>query len=330
MHTDGNGSSIMYDLESLEVAAARVHAAMLPTAQHHWPLLSERVGAEVWVKHENHTPIGAFKIRGGVNYVHALREREPGVEGVVAASTGNHGQSVVFAATRAGLTATIVVPEGNNPEKNAAMRALGAELIEHGRDFNVAFDRAREIAGERGLHRFESYHADLVRGVASYALELFRGAPPLDTVYVPIGMGSGCNGVVAARDALGLPTRVVGVVAERAPAYLHSFERGQPVSTNTCDTFAEGLACRIPHPEALAMILRGVDRVVAVSEDEIAEAMRTMFSATHNVAEGAGASALAALDKERSRAAGQRVGVVLSGANIDRERYVRVLAGETP
>ena len=320
----------MYDLASMEEAAARVHAVIPLTPQYPWPLLAERTGCEVWLKHENHTPTGAFKVRGGINYVDGLKQREPELEGVIAASTGNHGQSVVYAARRAGLRAVIVVPEGNNHEKNAAMRAFGAELIEHGRDFNVALELAEDLARERSLHLFPSYHEDLVRGVGSYALELFRGAPELDTVYVPIGMGSGCNGVVAARDALGLKTKVVGVVAEKAPSYLHSFEQRTPVRTNTCDTFAEGLAVRIPHPEALQMILGGVERVVPVSEDEMAEAMRAIFSATHNVAEGAGASAFAALTKEQARMQGKRVGVIVSGGNIDRPRYVKVLSGETP
>ena len=265
-----------YSLEALKAAAARVHAVMPATPQQHWPLLSEATGVEVFAKHENHTPVGAFKVRGGINYVHKLREREPHTTEVVAASTGNHGQSVVYAARRHQLKATVVVPEGNNPEKSASMRALGAELVEYGKDFNVALEHARELATARGAHLFESYHPDLVAGVASYALELFEGAPALDAVFVPVGMGSGCNGVVAARDALGLSTRVIGVVAENAPAYLHSFTQRTPVSSNICQTFAEGLAVRIPHPEALAMILDGVDHITAVTDDEMAEAMRVL------------------------------------------------------
>lgn len=323
-------TSADFSLSALDAAAERVHRVIAPTPQQHWPLLSERVGAEVWVKHENHTPVGAFKVRGGINYVHGLLERDPDVKAVVAASTGNHGQSVVYAARRANLAATIVVPEGNNPDKNAAMRALGAELIEHGADFNAAFDHATSLASERGAHLFESYHDDLVRGVASYGLELFRGAPPLDVVYVPIGMGSGCNGVVAARDALGLSTRIVGVVAQGAPAYLQAFESRAPVRSNHCDTFAEGLAVRVVHPRALKMLLDGVERVVAVSDDAMAEAMRLYFSATHNVVEGAGAAPLAALLAEAGQVGGQHVAVVASGGNIDRARYTRVLQGETP
>ena len=320
----------MFDLPHLERVAKRVHQLMPATPQHHWPQLSELAGADVWLKHENHTPTGAFKIRGGINYIDQLLRREPGVRGVVAASTGNHGQSVVAAARRAGLDAAIVVPQGANPEKCAAMRARGAELIEHGKDFNEAFDHVDTIADQRGWHRFESYHPDLVAGVASYGLELFGALPELDTVYVPIGMGSGCNGILAARDALGHRAEVVGVVAEGAPAYLLSFEQRRPVSTNTCNTFAEGLAVRIPHPEALQLILAGVERVVAVSDQEIADAMRTLFSATHNVAEGAGASTVAALLKERSKHRGRRVAAVISGGNIDRVRYAEILRGSTP
>jgi threonine dehydratase len=319
-----------YSLKELRLAADRVRAVIPLTPQQQWPLLSDAVGAEVWAKHENHTPVGAFKVRGGINYVHKLCEREPATREVVAASTGNHGQSVIYAARRHGLNATIVVPEGNNPEKSASMRALGAELVEHGADFNVSLEHARTLAAARGAHLFESYHADLVAGVASYALELLENAPPLDAVFVPIGMGSGCNAVVAARDALGLDTRIIGVVAELAPAYLHSFAQRKLVSSNLCQTFAEGLAVRIPNPEALSMILDGVDHVTAVSDDELAEAMRMLFSATHNVVEGAGASTLAALMRERADWAGKRVGIVLSGGNIDSPRYLKVLNGETP
>jgi len=307
-----------------------VHELMEPTPQHHWPLLSEQAGAEVWLKHENCSPIGSFKVRGGINYVHELLEARPGIKGVVGASTGNHGQSVVFSARRRGLQAAIVVPLGANPEKCAAMEARGADLVYHGKDFNEAFDHAQALAVERDWHLFESYHPHLVQGVASYALELFQGVADIHTVYVPVGMGSGCNGVVAARDALALPTQVVGVVAEKAPAYLYSFARKKPVSTNTNATFAEGLAVRIPHPEALEMLVSGVERIVTVSEDEMAQAMRDIFSCTHHVAEGAGASTLAALMKERDCLAGKRVAAIVSGGNIDTERYLQVLAGKTP
>ncbi|NKC12875.1 MAG: threonine dehydratase [Gammaproteobacteria bacterium] len=321
-------------LARLRTVTARVHVRMNPTPQIHWPGLSELSGASVWVKHENHTPTGAFKIRGGINYVHELKEREPAARsptwGVVAASTGNHGQSVVYAARDASLNAVIVVPEGNNPDKNAAIRAMGGELIEHGEDFNAAFDHARRLAAKRGWHLFESFHPHLVEGVASYGLELLEAVTRLDAVYVPVGMGSGCCGVIAARDALGLDTEVIGVVATNAPAYLHSLEHGQPVSTNHCATFAEGLAVRIPHPDALAMLRAGVSRLVAVTEDDIADAVRQFFSCTHNIAEGAGAATLAALLQERRMMRGKRIAVVLSGGNIDAARYRLLLDGHTP
>jgi threonine dehydratase len=298
---------------------------MAPTPQHCWPLLCERAGVEVWVKHENHTPIGAFKVRGGITYMRELKRREPRVAGLVSATRGNHGQSVAYAARRAGLRAVIVVPFGNSVEKNAAMRALGAELIEHGHDFQAAYEHAMAMADQQGLHPLRSFHPWLVRGVASYALELFRAVADLDTVYVPIGLGSGICGTIAARDALGLRTKVVGVVAENAPAYALSFDRKAPVSTNGADTIADGMAVRVPDADALALILKGVERIVTVSEDQIMAAMRHYFTDTHNVAEGAGAGTLAALLKERDRMAGKRVALVLSGGNIDRPVYVRIL-----
>ncbi len=316
----------MTDLAALEDAVELVHAVIQPTAQICWPLLSERCDAEVWVKHENHTPIGAFKVRGGLVYTDHLTKSEPGVTGVIAATRGNHGQSVAFAAWRMGLEAVIVVPHGNSVEKNAAMRALGAELVEHGHDFQAALEYARGLAEERGLHMFPSFHPLLVRGVASYALEFFHAVPELDTVYVPIGLGSGISGVIAARDALGLKTKVTGVVSGNAPTYALSFAQGEPVSTNSADTMADGLACRVPVKEAVETINHGAERVVTVSDDEIRAAMRHYFTDTHNVAEGAGAAPLAALLKERDKIAGRRVGLVLSGGNVDREVYRAVLA----
>ncbi len=315
-------------LAQLEAAAALVHAVMPPTPQYCWPLLCRRVGAEVWVKHENHAPTGAFKVRGGLVYMRELKRQQPEVAGVIAATRGNHGQSVAFAAGRAGLAAVIVVPHGNSVEKNAAMRALGAELIEHGHDFQAAYEYAMGLAAERRLHALRSFHPWLVAGVGSYALELFRAVPDIDTVYVPVGLGSGICGTMAARDALGLKTRVVGVVAENAPAYALSVAKKAPVSTNSADTIADGMACRVPDQDALGFILEGAERVVTVSEDEIKAAMRHYFTDTHNVAEGAGAGPLAALLQERARMAGKRVAVILSGGNIDRPLYTGVLNGD--
>jgi threonine dehydratase len=316
----------MLSLTELEAAADLVHEVMVPTPAFAWPLLCARAGAEVWVKHENHTPIGAFKIRGGLVYMTDLKRRDPGVAGVIAATRGNHGQSVAFAARRVGIAAVIVVPTGNSREKNAAMRAQGAELVEHGHDFQAAFEYARDLAKARGLHAMPSFDRRLAAGVASYALELFRAVPDLDTVYVPIGLGSGICGTMAARDVLGLKTKVVGVVAEEAPAYALSFAAGKPVSTNSADTLADGLACRVPDPDALAAILEGADRIVSVSEAAIRAAMRHLFTDTHNLAEGAGAAALAGLLQEKERMAGRRVAVIQSGGNIDRELYLSVLA----
>ncbi len=315
----------MSELDRLEAAADFVHSVMRPTAQICWPLLCARAGAEVWVKHENHTPSGSFKVRAGLVYMDDLKRAQPAAAGVIAATRGNHGQSVAFAARRLGLEAVVVVPHGNSVEKNAAMRALGAELIEHGHDFQAALEYAEGIAAERGLHSFPSFHELLVRGVASYGLEFLRAVPDLDTVYVPIGLGSGICGVMAARDALGLKTKVVGVVAENAPSYALSFAKGAPVATNAADTMADGLAVRVPAAEAVALINRGAERVVAVSDEAIAAAMGHYFTDTHNVAEGAGAATLAALLDEREAMAGKRVGLVLSGGNVDREVYLRIL-----
>ncbi len=317
-------------LAELRQAASIVHAAMEPTPQRRWPLLDERTGAEVWVKHENHAPTGAFKVRGGLVHADSLARLPDPPQGVIAATRGNHGQSVAFACGRAGLSASIVVPRGNSPEKNAAMRALGAELIEHGEDFSNSLEHARALADERGLRFFPSFHRDLIAGVASYALELFDAVADLDTIYVPIGLGSGICAVIAARDALGLSTRVVGVVAKRAPAYALSFEKGEPVASERSDTFADGVAVRVPHAPAVELICRGADRIVMLAEDEFAEASRCYFSDTHNVAEGAGAAGLAALLQERERMRGRRVALVLTGGNIDRDLYRRILAGETP
>jgi threonine dehydratase len=316
-------------LDQIEEAARIVGAVMRPTQEICWPLLSARCGAEVWVKHENHSPIGAFKLRGGLVYMDNLaRAPKPPTE-IITATRGNHGQSIADAARRHQIRATIVVPHGNSMEKNAAMRAFGAELIEHGRDFQEAFEFATAQAAERGLAMIPSFHDVLVRGVATYSLEFLRAVPGLDTVYVPIGLGSGVCGMIAAREALGLTTKVIGVVAANAPAYALSFAAGRPVSTESSDTIADGMACRVPEPSAIDLINRYAERVVTVTEEEIKAAMRHYFTDTHNVAEGAGAASLAALLQERSRIAGRRVGIILSGGNIDRSQFVRILS-ESP
>jgi threonine dehydratase len=314
-------------LDALESAARLVHEVIPPTPQIRWPLLAGRTGAEVWLKHENHTEVGAFKIRGGIVYMDRLRREEPSVRGVIAATRGNHGQSVARAAASAGLRSLIVVPRGNSREKNAAMRSLGAELIEHGEDFQEAYEYAACLAETRRLHLFRSFDESLVCGVASYALELFHAVRDLDAVYVPVGMGSGICGLIAARNALGLNTEIIGVVAARAPAYALSFAAGRPLSAPVQDTIADGMACRVADPGALAIILEGAARLVTVDDEEIAAAMRHLFSDTHNTAEGAGAAPLAALLQERQRIEGRRVALILSGGNVDRDVFARILAG---
>jgi len=317
-----------YSQATLEQAARLVYEVMPPTPQYRWPGLEQRLGTEVWIKHENHTPLGAFKIRGGITYFDALKRRVPAVAGVVAATRGNHGQSIALAAQRAGMKAMVVVPHGNSIEKNAAMRARGVELVEHGDDFQAALEYARTIAETSGWHLVPSFDEALVAGVASYSLELFRAVPRLDVLYVPIGLGSGICGAIAARDALGLKTEIVGVGAVAAPAYHASFAAGRPISSHVAPTVADGMACRVPVPGALDVILRGAARIVAVDEREIRQAMRTLFTETHNVAEGAGAAASAAAVQERATLRGKRVAVVLSGGNVDRDVFARILAEE--
>jgi threonine dehydratase len=313
----------MFSLEEMRRAHELVLAALRPTPVLNWPLLDRRLGAEVVVKHENHLPTGAFKVRGGLTYVDALLKREPMRRGLISATRGNHGQSIAFAARRAGLKATILAPQGNSSEKNAAMRALGAELIEFGRDFQAAREEAMRLAESRGLHMVPSFHRDLALGVATYALELLSESSDLDVLYVPVGQGSGICGCIAARDALNLKTEIVGVQSTEAPAYALSFAAGRIVTTNSADTLADGMATRVPDEEALDVILKGAAQITPVSDDEIAAAVRAYWTDTHNLAEGAGAAALAAATKERSRLRGRKVGLVLSGGNIDFDLFTR-------
>jgi threonine dehydratase len=313
----------VFDLPALEDAARLVHGIFPPTPQFAWPLLAERVGAEVWVKHENHTPTGAFKVRGGIVYFDRLKRERPGVPGIVSATRGNHGQSLAYAGRRAGVPVTIVVPHGNSTEKNAAMRAQGARLLEHGEDFDAARLEALRIAEAEGLEFAPSFAPDLVKGVATYALELFRGAPALDALYVPVGLGSGICGCITARDLLGLRTEIIGVQSTGADAYARSFAAGRVVTTERADTRADGMATRIPDPDALAIIRRGAARIVTVTDEEVAAAIRAYWQDTHNLAEGAGAAPLAALLQERDRMRGKRVAVILCGGNIDLELFRR-------
>ncbi len=321
---------MQFTLTELEAAAELVHCHMAPTPQYAWPQLAARTGTEVWVKHENHGPIGAFKVRGAITFIDWLKRTHPECPGIITATRGNHGQAQARAATKAGLRAVVYVPRGNSVEKNAAMRAFGADLREHGADFDEAREEAMRTATAEGLFPVPPFHRELVRGVATYGLEFFRAARPLDAVYVPIGCGSGICGVIAARDALGLSTEVIGVVAETAPGAKLSVEAGRPVATNSAATFADGMAVRVPVAEALAIYGPGTTRIVTVSETGIAEAVRHYFADIHNVAEGAGAAGLAALMSERDRMAGKRVGLILSGGNIDSDKFAAALSGATP
>jgi len=312
-------------LEELEQAAARVYRHMGPTPQYAWPLLAQRTGCEAWVKHENHTPIGAFKVRGGLNYMLRLQEEQPCLSGVISATRGNHGQSIGFAARVTGMNATILVPFGNNPEKNNAMRALGVELIEHGEDFQEAAEHAMTLATTKGLHMVPSFHPWLVGGVASYGLEFFRVVPDLDAVFVALGMGSGICSLIQARNALGFKTKIYGVVSENALSYSLSFKAGSVVNTDSADTLADGVACRSPNEMALQTILDGAADIITLSEDEILAAMAHYFTDTHNIAEGAGAAPLAALLQRRDEFAGKKVGLILSGGNPDKALLKRAL-----
>ncbi|QGN56556.1 threonine dehydratase [Nostocoides sp. HKS02] len=314
----------------LDAATAVVRRHFAPTAQLAWPLLGREIGAQVWVKHENQTPTGAFKVRGGLVYADRARRERPQVTGFVSATRGNHGQSLAYAGRAAGLRVVIVVPGGNNPDKNAAMVGFGAELVVHGRDYQESREYATGLAEELGLESVPAFHPDLVVGVATYAKELFDEAGPLDTVYVPVGMASGICGLIGVRDLLGLSTEVVGVVSERAPATALSFAAGTVVTTPDADTFVDGVACRAPVPEAVAEIGRGAARVLTVSEDAAAEAMRLMLRTTHQLPEPAGALALAGLMSERDHVAGRRVAVIHSGGNCDASILTEVLAGSTP
>jgi threonine dehydratase len=316
----------MFDLAQLERAQEIVGAAMPPTPAHAWPLLAQRLGTEVVVKHENHTPIGAFKVRGGLVYLERLKREQPNTPGIISATRGNHGQSLAFAAGRYGLPAMIYAPRGNSVEKNRAMRAFGAELVEHGEDFQAAREEAVRRAERAGLHMVPSFHPDLVLGVATYALELLRKAPDLEILYVPIGQGSGICGCILARDLLGLKTDIVGVQSTEAPSYALSFSAGTVVTTETSNTLADGMATRIPDADAVAIIRKGASRIVQVTDDEVGAAIRAYWTDTHNLAEGAGAAALAAALQDKAKIRGRRVGLILSGGNIDFDLFNRWVA----
>ncbi|NER00672.1 MAG: threonine dehydratase [Cyanothece sp. SIO2G6] len=317
-------------LDDIEKAAPLVYAQMAPTPQYVWPQLCDRTGATVWVKHENHTPTGAFKTRGGITYIDWLKHTSPNIEGIVTATRGNHGQAQARAATAAGLTAKILVPHNNSVEKNPAMRSFGGTVIEHGHDFDEARVEAERLAKVENLALVPPFHPEIVRGVATYALELFTAVQDLDTVYVPIGCGSGICSLITVRDVLNLKTKIVGVVSTEAQAAKLSFEAGHLIETPSAQTFADGIAVRVPVEAAFAIYSQGADRIVAVSDDEVAEAMRIYYRTTHNVAEGAGAAPLAALIQEEDKMRGKTVGVILCGGNVDADVFTLVLQGKTP
>jgi threonine dehydratase len=328
--SDVQSQNIAFEMTELQSAAALVGKVMPPTPQYAWPKLASRAGCRVWVKHENHTPTGAFKVRGGLVYLERLRRADPKIPGVITATRGNHGQSIAFAAARTGIPATIYVPHNNSLDQNSAIAAFGAKVVEFGRDFDEAKHEAFRVAAAESLHFVPSFHRDLVVGVATYALELFASQSRLDAVYVGVGMGSGINGLIGVRDLLGLRTDIIGVGAAKAPATALSFAAGRAINAPSAQTFADGLATREPNAEAIATICRGAARMVEVTEDAIAEAMRIYFDDTHQVAEGAGAAPLAALLQERHLMAHKNVAVVLSGGNIERARYLQVQSGVTP
>jgi threonine dehydratase len=313
-------------LSEIEAAKALIRPHIRETPTYRWPLLEAGLGCELWLKHENHTPVGAFKIRGGLVYMDQLKRAQPEVRGVIAATTGNHGQSIAFAAKLNGLRAVIVVPHGNNPEKNNAMRSLGAELVEHGNEFQEALEYSRELAVREGLHAVPSFHPWLVRGVATYGLEMFRSVADLDAVFVPIGLGSGFCGIAAAREALGLKTKIIGVVSEHAPAYALSFQQRQFVEQPSTTRVAEGVACKTPNRDALELVIHHAHEIVTVNDDEAIAAMRDIIQATHNIAEGAGALAYAALKKHREQWQGKRIACVLTGGNASMAMIARALA----
>ncbi len=314
------------NLQEIEAAARLIYREFQATPQYCWAGLSERLGASCWVKHENHTPVGAFKIRGGLTYFEALRQRGALPHEVISATRGNHGQSIGWAARSHGVACSIVVPHGNSVEKNAAMRALGAKLIEHGEDFQESREHALRLATERGAHMVPSFHRDLLSGVATYWWEFFRAVPQLDVVYVPIGLGSGACSALAAKLALGHGARIVGVVSAHATTYADSIAAGRVVAAPVSTQLADGMACRLADPAALEILTPHLDHIVQVTDKEIAQAMRSIYTDTHNVAEGAGAASFAAAMQERNSVQGLVVGTTISGGNVDAAVLARVLA----
>jgi len=317
--------TLLPTLEEIHQAQKLVYSVMQPTPQISWPLLNLRLEANVWVKHENHTPIGAFKARTAIVYAAELFKHSSGIKGLITATRGNHGQSVALAGQRFKVPVTIVVPHGNSSEKNAAMRGQGANLVEFGNDYQAAREHAKNLADQQNLHVVPIYHREIVKGVACYWVELFSAVPDLDVAYVPIGMGSGISAGCAVRNGMGLKTKIVGVVSEGAPAYALSFEAGRKIEARVTTAIADGMACRVPDDEPLEIMRQNVDHVVLVSDDEVRRAMKIYFTDTHNAVEGAGAASLAAALKEKTALTGKKVGLILTGSNVDHEIFARVL-----
>ena len=317
----------MLTLQDIEAAARVVYQQFQATPQYRWALSSQRLGTDCWIKHENHTPVGAFKIRGGLTYFEALKSRGELPKEVISATRGNHGQSIGWAARAHGVACTIVVPLGNSVEKNAAMRALGLTLIEHGDDFQAAREFAIDLAEQRSAHMVPSFHPDLIRGVATYWWEFFKAVPNMDVAYVPIGMGSGAASAIAAKLALGSSIKIVGVVSSHAVAYADSIAAGRVIEAPATTILADGMACRIPDQAALDVLVPHIDHVVKVTDAEVAQAMRDIYADTHNVAEGAGAASFAAAMQERAALGGKVVGTTLCGGNVDAGVLSKVLAG---
>lgn len=316
----------MFSLEELTQASQLVHRVFSATPQYNWPQLTQTCGCEVWVKHENHTPTTAFKVRGGIVFVDALMKSDNPPKGLISATIGNHGQSLAFAGKRANLPVTIVVPEGNNEDQNRAIQSHGANLVIHGHDFEAARQHSLVLQHELGYRAVAPFEQALVLGVATYALELFNHVKDLDTVYVPIGMGSGIAGLIQVRDLLGLNTKIIGVVAKGAPTFALSFAAGKIINTEHAQTIADGVKTRSPMQEAFDIIKRGCDHVVQVSDNEIAKAMLQYYQATHNLAEGAGAITLAALNQEKDQMIGKKVAIILTGGNIDYQRFTQYVS----
>ncbi len=312
-------------LQEIEAAAQVVYREFQATPQYRWALLSQRLGADCWVKHENHTPVGAFKIRGGLTYFDQLKRNGALPQRVISATRGNHGQSIGWAARAYAVQCSIVVPLGNSPEKNAAMRALGVSLIEQGGDFQESREHAIGLAEHSGAHMVPSFHPDLLRGVSTYWWEFFKAVPQLDVVYVPIGQGSGVCSAIAAKLALGHQAKIVGVVSAHATTYADSLAAGRIVEAPVSTQLADGMACRVADQAALDIMAPQLDHIVKVSDAEVAQAMRHIYTDTHNAAEGAGAASFAAAMQERGQLKGLCVGTVVSGANVDATVLAKVL-----